>query len=240
MKSKIYWGLGIIFFLVIAAVTFKMIKNELELAAIEKLLASFPKMSTKQQSTEVTPNTTETTKVENTSTTTTLDNEPTTNESPKQDNKPTMPTQDNDMISDIPTEPESTGMFPHGFGAYPKVPEGTLIGTFDETQSVQQELLGRVLVKLWNDGDRHVGGWICGETGKVYPNYDDVIYVKYETEFNVLTGEDETKITEATSPPSINPDVLTSLLDGKIPSGYKLIDVDDAGINPYEFLDLSK
>lgn len=230
MKSRLYWVLGMILFLAFAAPTYKLIKKQIEIAAIERELASFPKIPTKQQpigQTESTSKPAETTNAENPPTTETLDNEP------------TATTQDNAMLPDISTS-EPAGMSPHGFGAYPEVPEGTLIGTFDETQSVQQELLGRVLVKLWNDGDRHIGGWVSGETGKVYPYYHDVIYVKYETEFNEIIGKNETNITEATSSPLITPVVLDSILQGNIPTGYKLIDIDNTGINPYEFLDLSK
>ena len=133
---------------------------------------------------------------------------------------------------------------PHGFGPYPEIPEGTLIGEFNETDSVNSELLGRVLVKLWNDGDRHLGGWISGETGKVYPHYDNVVYVEYENQLNELTGEWEMNIVSANSAPSTsfdtNFELHNSVLEGNIPVGYKLIDVDGAGIAPYEFLDLPK
>ena len=142
---------------------------------------------------------------------------------------------DNGVIARA-TEP--VRMSKHGFGPLPPIPLGAPIADFYENDSVQQELLGRVLVKLWNDGDRNIrGGWISGDTLKVYPHYDDVIYVKYGTEFNVLTGQYETKIIEATSSYE-NTGVVDAVVRGNVPSGYKLIDVNESGINSYEYLDL--
>ena len=129
-------------------------------------------------------------------------------------------------------------MSPHGFGPYPEIPEGAPIGPFSETQNVNQELIGRVLVKLWNEGDRHTGGGVYdAEQGKVYPYYPNVIYVKYENELNFITGQYETKITEATSSYE-NADVVEAVVRGDVPPGYKLIDVEESGFNPYQYLDL--
>ena len=134
--------------------------------------------------------------------------------------------------------PKNVRTSPHGFGAYPQIPEGSPIGDFLETDNVQQELIGRVLVKLWNEGDRHTGGGIYdAEQGKVYPYYPNVIYVKYENEFNVITGKNETKVTEATSSPD-NAAAVDAAVRGNVPSGYTLIDIDETGINPYEYLAL--
>lgn len=141
------------------------------------------------------------------------------------------------MHTDHSVTPKNVRMSPNGFGPYPEVPDGAPIAAFDETMSAQQELLCRVLVKLYNEGDPHKGGWISDRTGRVYPHYDDVIYVRYESEFNERTGEYETKITEATSGFN-NFSVVETVVAGNIPSRYTLIDVDEAGINPYEYLDL--
>ena len=142
---------------------------------------------------------------------------------------------DNDAITDIS---KPVRMSPNGFGAFPEIPEGAPIALFDENMSAQQELLGRVLVKLWNEGDTRIGGgYINGDTYKVYPYYPNVIYVKYENEFNVLTGRYETKITQAGSSFE-NFDAVKSVTRGEIPSGYILIDSEESGINAYEYLDL--
>lgn len=129
-------------------------------------------------------------------------------------------------------------MSPHGFGAVPEMPEGAPFAPFDETMDSQQELLYRVLVKLWNDGDTDIsGGFYDAEQGKVYPYYSDVIYVLYETQFNEITGQDEMMITEAGSSYD-NAAAVDALMSGNIPSGYTLLDKKEAGINPYDFLNL--
>ena len=142
---------------------------------------------------------------------------------------------DNNIAADTP---KNVRMSPHGFGPYPEVPEGLPIGEFLETDNVQQELIGRVLVKLWNEGDRAIGGgFYDAAQGKVYPYYPNVIYVKYEAEFNEITGEYETVIAQAGSSYD-NFDAVQAVASGDTPPGYRLIDMEDSGINPYEYLDL--
>ncbi|MDE0084562.1 MAG: hypothetical protein OXU23_02550 [Candidatus Poribacteria bacterium] len=160
-----------------------------------------------------------------------------TAEKPITDTPQANETLNRETHTDRNVTPKNVRMSPHGFGPYPEVPEGAPIAMFDETMSAQQKLLCRVLVKLYNEGDPHKGGWISGRTGRVYPHYDDVIYVKYETQFNEITGQNETVIAQATSGPD-NFSVVQAVASGDIPSGYTLIDMKDAGINPYEYLDL--
>ena len=64
------------------------------------------------------------------------------------------PTVDNEMDNtpqdaEIPetTETEDELVSPHGFGPYPKIPEGAPIGSFSNRDPVDMELLGRVMVK---------------------------------------------------------------------------------------------
>ena len=45
-------------------------------------------------------------------------------------------------------------MSKHGFGPMPEIPPGAPIAPFDDNYELSktQELLARVLIKLWNDG----------------------------------------------------------------------------------------
>ena len=130
-------------------------------------------------------------------------------------------------------------MSPNGFGAVPEMPEGARFAPFDENMSAQQELLYRVLVKLWNDGDTRIGGGVYkSEHGKVYPYYPNVIYVRYENKFNVLTGQYETKVVQATSSFDNAAAVNSVVRNNIIPTGYKLVEYKESGINPYKYLDL--
>lgn len=70
---------------------------------------------------------------------------------------------------------ESIRMSPYGFGPYPKIPEGAPIADFEEGDSRDMELLTRVMVQKWNDGERFTGGII--ENGKVYLTYKHILYL---------------------------------------------------------------
>ena len=237
MYSDIFtnkWVLGGVGFLIVLSVACVLwyehdIADEKKAAAeaeellrqSEKLKKVFQTDNNAEQATDVTPAESNTPPAEKQRTDTTQANE-TTNT-------------DNSVIAGT-TEP--IRMSPNGFGAVPEMPEGAPFAAFDETMSSQQELLYRVLVKLWNDGDTDIsGGFYDAEQGKVYPYYPNVIYVLYETQFNEITGQDETMIAQAGSSYN-NAAAVETVMSGDIPSGYTLVDKKEAGINPYEYLDL--
>ncbi len=128
-------------------------------------------------------------------------------------------------------------MSPHGFGAYPQIPDGAPVAEFEETDSVNMELLGRVIVKAWNDGKRFEGAFIDGDTGKVYLNYSNVLYVEYSEDIDEETGEVTIEISSVTGAASTQ-EASRLVLDGYTPPGYTLIDITEVGINPYDYLDL--
>ena len=78
---------------------------------------------------------------------------------------------------------------PFGFGPYPEIPSdypyqgpfgmplnnSTLKGQYDMGKDI--ELIDRVCIKLWNQGERVKGGVI--EDGLVYPLYPNTIYVTW-------------------------------------------------------------
>lgn len=95
-----------------------------------------------------------------------------------------------------------------------------------------------MLVKLWNEGEKHEGGTISGETGKVYPNYVGVAYVEYEEETDEETGETTINIISVTGVSSLSEAETDAILNDETPNGYTLIDYNKAGIDPYEYLEL--
>lgn len=92
----------------------------------------------------------------------------------------------------IPTlsfDPADVKYSPHGLGPYPYVSKELVLAKgLTSWQTVElfgavppsknAELMSRVLVKLWNDGDR---SWVGGvfENGKVYVNYPNRVYAAY-------------------------------------------------------------
>ncbi len=127
---------------------------------------------------------------------------------------------------------------PHGFGPYPKRPKGAPIARFDDSDSIDMELMLRVAVKAWNEGERFQSGFTDGNTGRVYLNYPGIVYVEYSEEVDDVTGEVKSVVSNVTGGASLSQSVIRSVLDGNTPTGYTLIGMNESGIDPYEYLDL--
>ena len=128
---------------------------------------------------------------------------------------------------------ETVRVSPHGFGPYPEIPEGAPIGEFHESDDVEMELLLRVAVKAWNEGERFLGA--SNDNGKVYLHYPNTVYVRYRTIIN-WDGTFRKRFTSALSG-NIH---LTQqqMRNGQVPPGIRVLELDKEGINPYEYLDL--
>lgn len=132
---------------------------------------------------------------------------------------------------------------------FPPVPEGfpsdltpvwlTLPG-YQKGDMPEHELIYRVLIKLWNQGER---GFINGAFiyGKVYPLYPDVVYVKWgyavthdeggnPTPYRYIATSMGTHARDFTTE-----DFVTGDWETKYP-GTKFVAYDDAGYDPYTFL----
>ena len=141
---------------------------------------------------------------------------------------------------------------------YPAVPDGFpetpvwLEDYFHERDFSDQVTLYRVLIKLWNRGDHDfTGGTLDRDTGKVYPAYPDVIYIKWAS--YILEGTDGESIEvpyisyyEApldTVAPLLNSnqqlfteeEIMSGAYKTKFP-GIKLMDYDNAGYDPSSVL----
>ena len=106
---------------------------------------------------------------------------------------------------------------------------------YESAAGIEQELIHRVLVKLWKSGTK-VDTGVMGDNGRVYPLYADTIYVQW-AERKDATGTPYRYLREALCLPELvqHEDAIEA---GVIPSGVKVIEQDEAGIDPYVFLGL--
>lgn len=130
------------------------------------------------------------------------------------------------------------GVSPHGFGHYPEIPVGAPIAQFDNSHDVDMELMLRVAVKAWNEGERFESGFYNAARGKVYLNYPHIAYVEYSNKIDEATNEVIGKRITDVSTSAANKGVGASILEGNIPPGITIVDIDESGIDPYEYLDL--
>ena len=156
-------------------------------------------------------------------------------------------TSEGDTASVVPSEPLETAaptdieaivdaqdievpVSPHGFGVYPEVSDDfpLLVDWTDRTE--QQELLMRVMIQAWADGERFVGGNMID--GKVRLNFPNTVYVRYKeiptAEGSVISTRVIVGATDVEVPPP----------GEDFPPGVRVLDFDEAGIDPYEYLDL--
>ena len=126
---------------------------------------------------------------------------------------------------------------PHGYGPYPDVPEdypSEVDWDYLSSYSAQAELLVRVLVKLWTEGEKNFRG---GGThkGKVLPWYHNTIYVKYRNYKNA-DGEIVQRAGTKLSGPRVDWSEVDDWLNP--PPHIRILDLDSSGIDPYQYLDL--
>ena len=74
------------------------------------------------------------------------------------------------VIDDFPEVPEG----------FPMIPVWTEFPNYQKGDMPEHETLYRVLIKLWNQGDRaFINGVLDHNNGRIYPLYPNVIYVKW-------------------------------------------------------------
>lgn len=158
-----------------------------------------------------------------------------------------------DFVSEEePAEP--VPLSPYGYGPYPEVPADypeTLMPVWTWSEDERQlhetsrledfELMGRVLIKLWNQGDRDFSGVIRDdENGKVYPLYSDRAYVTWrelKDESGKVLFRYPGNLRAANGFPHLS---FRDFMEGTIPTGIHFIERESAGIDPYHFLDLQR
>ena len=158
-----------------------------------------------------------------------------------------------DLVSEEEA-PDDVPVSPFGYGPYPEVPNGypehlPPVWTwreekrqfYDSSRLEDFELMARVLIKLWNQGDRNFTSVIRDDSnGKVYPLYKDVIYVTWadlrDENGNIIGKYPRNQL-------SSNQTQRVSFIDfmeGRIPPNIRFTDRETNGINPYDFLDLPR
>ena len=152
---------------------------------------------------------------------------------------------------------EDVPVSPFGFGPYPEVPEGfpenlMPVWTWSEERQQEQleglenfELMGRVLIKLWNQGGRDfVGVTRSDSNGKVYPLYKDLVYVDRWTELPVKGGRVALfPAGQLSGNLSAGAEEMLSIetfveSGGQLPPEIQFVDFETEGINPYDYLNL--
>lgn len=131
-----------------------------------------------------------------------------------------------DVSEDVPVSP-------FGFGPYPKLGDYPYKVIWSNKDSPRAELLTRVLIKLWNEGEQNFRG---GSThnGKVYPHYHDTVYVTFSPIRNKdgkIIGQ-SSDILSGTQVQFTRADLLNP------PPGLRVLDLESSGIDPYQYLNL--
>ena len=159
-----------------------------------------------------------------------------------------------DFVSEEEAPVEEVPVSPYGFGPYPEVPEDFIqkVGAppwLREKPSVLPEdtkkgieILSRVLIKLWKQGDESINGGIRDDTtGLVYPYYDNTIYIRQIVQRNSNDRMAMAIINQVVAPPSLIisvEDMQKLQAGGEAPSGIRVLDFNTAGIDPYQFLNI--
>lgn len=140
---------------------------------------------------------------------------------------------------------DDTPVSPFGFGKYPQIPDSWPRDiAFFPAKTADLELMTRVNIKLIEDGVNALGGVMKG--GLVYPNIENVVYVEWSTD-----GEGSKYLSRIGGwPPAsariqeivdeVESEEGVYFTESDAPSDIKLVDYSDAGINPYDFLDLDR
>lgn len=125
---------------------------------------------------------------------------------------------------------EDVPVSPFGFGPYPEVPADY---PFNVNWNVpeQVELLTRVMIKSWTEGDRFIGGNIVN--GKVLLNFPNTVYVRYK-EIQGPDGSGE-RIRSVVGGANIK----TPAQGEDFPQGVRVLDYDLEALDPYEYLNLN-
>ncbi|MDE0089624.1 MAG: hypothetical protein OXU23_28165 [Candidatus Poribacteria bacterium] len=130
---------------------------------------------------------------------------------------------------------------PHGFGPYPKVPEDYPFWVEwrrnPDNPDRTHELLSRVFVKLWTEGEKNFYGGMT-YNGKIYPNYDDVVYVNWD-EYRDANGKKVRRIGARSWGKGTRAKFTRADLYNP-PPGLRVLDFESSGIDPYQYLNLNK
>ena len=135
-----------------------------------------------------------------------------------------------DFVSEEEVPAEDVPVSPFGFGPYPEVPADYPFNVdWDVPEPI--ELLTRVMIKSWTEGERFIGGNIVN--GKVLLNFPDTVYVRYKE----IQGPDGAivRIHSVVGGADIN----IPAQGEDFPPGVQVLDYDLEALDPYEYLNLN-
>ena len=133
-----------------------------------------------------------------------------------------------------------------GLGPYPDIPpdyprqnvwNSIEKSYYDGYATISHELINRVLIKYWNQGQKTGAGILSGDNGRVYPLWKDTVYVQW-SELELEDGTTETYLGSYLCHGSLA-DYEESVENGTQPSWLKVVLREDGGVDPYSFLDLN-
>ena len=148
-----------------------------------------------------------------------------------------------DMSSAVSkTTDDPTVVSPFGFGPYPQIPDSWPQGyKYWPCENERFELMQRVEIKLIEQ-DINVAGSTMSK-GLVYPNIEGIVYVQWsetsdgERYISLITGypPDAQRLTELVETLE---DQDIPFTEADAPNDIELVNYDEAGIDPYQFLGL--
>ena len=170
---------------------------------------------------------------------------------------PPVNTSDNQSTSETVVTATNTAVSPHGFGSYPELPDRWPSDYWDREMSREHELIGRVRIKLYNEGKWTEGITIDHGTGLVYPIYRDTVYIRWGT-FTDINGDTQRYIRSSKG----HPDTIRNLeqigiinefssegstifnrmavSESDLPSDIKFLTYSEGGIDPMQYLGFDK
>lgn len=145
---------------------------------------------------------------------------------------------------------EDVRVSPHGFGPYPKIPAGLPQGFFDRELSRDHELLGRVRIKLYEQGIPTLGLSIDG-SGRVYPFDRNQVYITFDKTYLPSLGEvkyitridgDASVIREIENNARVrDPKMPIPIqIEADIPASVKVLNKSEEGFDAYAYLNLKR
>lgn len=154
--------------------------------------------------------------------------------------------------------PTNERVSPFGFGPYPDIPDDYSLPRVQWQWSEEKlanvkkrltaegedymeylktyELIGRVAIKLWNEGHRITGITTSDQTGLFYPGYPDVVYVKW-VEYTDSEGNAVRRPIRVIGAAGFQ--TIGERRRGEFPEWIEVRDMEN-GIDPYEFLGLNR
>lgn len=240
---KLYWGLGVLIILIISATAFVVLKNKAEMRQLEKEFTDAEIQETQQPNRQSSTAESELTQAPADSTTPTAEKPITQIKPVRQTTEPAH------MQTDAPVQAvevtADTPISPFGFGPYPEVPDGLKAKKFvpswsnhnwEKNPKKKWELFDRVLIKAWNEGQHWNGAIMEDGSGKIYLSVPGIVHVWYGYNTNPVDGTTHRYFTRV-SGANLTPEQMDS---GILPEGLIAIDGENAGIDPYKYLNISR